>query len=315
MKILMFGRGVIAMLYGWAFEKAGNQVEFYVRPGRAAQYGPQVDLEIRDGRTSRTGAPVSERWPVTLREDLDTGHDYDLIVLSVNHDQLDEAVRFLSGRVGGATVLVFNNVWADPAASVGALPDDQVVWGFPGGGGGVAGTTLRGGVLKTVFLGSCGASNRGARYREVRDLFRRTGFSVSEHADFRSWLWFHFILDAGLLTQAIKSGGYSAMIASRSDVTKSVRLMRELVPLLKAKGGTPRLGAKLLTRVPAGLIGFVLQKFLSAENIAGFLMAQVDATGHASPGAMSLYAKDVLADARRLGVPVPRLAALEPLLT
>jgi len=41
MKILMFGRGVISVIYGWALEKAGHTVEFYVRPGRAAQYGPQ----------------------------------------------------------------------------------------------------------------------------------------------------------------------------------------------------------------------------------------------------------------------------------
>ena len=32
MKILMFGRGVIAAAYGWALERAGHEVEFYVRP-------------------------------------------------------------------------------------------------------------------------------------------------------------------------------------------------------------------------------------------------------------------------------------------
>ena len=31
-KILMFGRGVIATVYGWALEQAGHDVEFYVRP-------------------------------------------------------------------------------------------------------------------------------------------------------------------------------------------------------------------------------------------------------------------------------------------
>ena len=32
MKILVFGRGVIATVYGWALERAGHDVEFYVRP-------------------------------------------------------------------------------------------------------------------------------------------------------------------------------------------------------------------------------------------------------------------------------------------
>lgn len=32
MKILIFGRGVIATQYAWALEKVGHTVEFYVRP-------------------------------------------------------------------------------------------------------------------------------------------------------------------------------------------------------------------------------------------------------------------------------------------
>ncbi|MGO2524642.1 MAG: ketopantoate reductase family protein, partial [Brevibacterium aurantiacum] len=117
MKILMFGRGVISTLYGWALEKAGNEVDFYVRPGRAADFGSSVDVDIRDGRASSKGKPVQENWPITLREDLEPDHDYDLIIVSVNHDQLDSAVDFLQPRVGRATILIFNNVWADPAAA------------------------------------------------------------------------------------------------------------------------------------------------------------------------------------------------------
>jgi 2-dehydropantoate 2-reductase len=46
MKILIFGRGVIGTLYGWALEKAGHSVEFYVRPGRAAEYGSVLPLKF-----------------------------------------------------------------------------------------------------------------------------------------------------------------------------------------------------------------------------------------------------------------------------
>lgn len=307
----MFGRGTIATLYGWALTGSGHQVEFYVRPGRAAEYGPEVELDIRDGRTGR-GVPVRHRWPITLREDLDAGHDYDLILLSVNHDQLDAAVEFLSTRVGSATVLVFNNIWADPTAAVSALPAEQVVWGFPGGGGGFLGSTLHGGVVKNVFLGFCGDSNRTERYRAVRGLFRDAGFSVSESKDFRSWLWFHFILDAGLLTQALAVGGLAELLRSPDAVKESVLLVREMIPLLKAKGGSPGVGAALVSRVPAGMLAFVLRKLLGAKNMYSFLMDQLERTGQINRDAAGTYARDVLADARTLGVPLPRLAALEP---
>ncbi|MFD4640160.1 ketopantoate reductase family protein [Lentzea sp. NPDC058436] len=308
MRILMFGRGTIATLYGWAFERAGHQVEFYVRPGRAAQLPPEIDLRIRDGRAR--GAEVAERWPVTMREDLDG--TYDLIVLSVNHDQLDGAVEVLRGHVGDATVLMFGNVWEDPAAVVSALPADQIVWGFPGGGGGFVGSALHGGMVKNVFLGFCDDSNRGERYRAVHGLFERAGFSVSQSEDFRGWLWLHFIMDAGLLAQGLAVGGQPGLVRSSRAARDAVLLMREMIPLLKAKGGTPRLGAAVVSRVPAGLLGFVLRKLLGGDNLFSFIMEQTERTGHMTREAAGIYARDVLADARRLGVPLPRLTALEP---
>lgn len=39
----MFGRGGITV-YGWALQQAGQDVEFYVRPGRTESYGEAVDL-------------------------------------------------------------------------------------------------------------------------------------------------------------------------------------------------------------------------------------------------------------------------------
>ena len=312
MKILMFGRGVISTLYGWALEKAGNDVDFYVRPGRAADFGPSIDLDIRDGRTSRKGRPVNGPWPITLREDLEADHDYDLIIVSVNHDQLDTAVEFLSTRVGGATVLFFNNVWTEPAAAVAGLPSGQVVWGFPGGGGGFSGNTLHGGFVKSIFLGDVNGSSRTDRHRAVGDLFTTAGFSISHVADFRSWLWFHVILDAGVMVGWLRMGSFDALVRSRPALGEVVRLVREMLPVLKAKGGTSRLGAATATYIPAGLFGFAMKKLLTGDNVYTFIMEKAQNTGHIDYEAKAIYPRDVLADARRLGVAVPKLEANEP---
>lgn len=61
MKILMFGRGAIATIYGWALHHAGHEVEFYVRPGRAATYGDAVDLDLIDTRRRVWGQRVVGR--------------------------------------------------------------------------------------------------------------------------------------------------------------------------------------------------------------------------------------------------------------
>ncbi|MBN7773585.1 ketopantoate reductase family protein [Clostridium aminobutyricum] len=311
MKILMFGRGVIATTYAWALEKSGNQVEFYVRPGKSAQYGPFVNLEILDGRMRSKGALIKAKWPITMREELSADHDYDLIIVSVNHNQFSEAATFLSSRIGKATVLIFNNMWDEPQKVVSSLPQEQLVWGFPGGGGGFDANTLKSGFMKTIYMGSVGDSNHTARYQSVRELFHKAGFSVSEPKDFRSWLWFHFVLNAGLAAQTLKVGGYINLLNSSAHIKESILLMREMLPLLKAKGDKPSRSVVFLLNLPAGLTGFVMQKFLGGDNLPNAFMKLLESTGHSSYELTSLYPRDVLTDARRLGVRLPRLAALE----
>ena len=192
MKILMFGRGVIATVYGWALEQAGHDVEFYVRPGRAATYGDAVDLDLFDMRRRVWGQRVVQKWPVRYREALEPDHDFDLIVLSVPHDRLAEATAFLSPRVGGATVLVFGNIWTEPLAAIGDLPVDQIAWGFPQAGGGFdADGVLRGGCCRrsssapSTSLRPPGAGRASG--------VSRGGLRIKERPDFRGWLWVHFV--------------------------------------------------------------------------------------------------------------------------
>ena len=215
MKILMFGRGVIAVAYGWALERAGHEVEFYVRPGRAAEYGPAIDLDLLDARRRVRGRRVAETWPVRYRESLEPDHDFDLIVVSVQHYGFAEAVSFLAPRVGRATVLVFNNLWVEPTAAVEALPAGQVVWGFPGAGGGFGDDgVLRAALLPAVFFGTLGGPAVRAR-RAVRAVFRGAGFRIRENTDFRGWLFLHFLQNAGLHTQSLRLGSLAALAGSR----------------------------------------------------------------------------------------------------
>ena len=303
----MFGRGVISTQYGWALERAGNNVEFYVRPGRAASLGDTVSIDLIDGRASSRGVPVRETWPVTLLEEIDPRRGYDLIIVSVNHDQLAEAVEVLNGRTGEATVLIFNNVWADPSDVVSGLPTGRVVWGFPGAGGGFIDGQLRGGLMRTVFLGDIGGSSTTARHRMVDGLFRRAGFSVSYSADFRSWLWSHFVLDAALAVRALSVGGFSPVLASRTELERAIHLARELSEVIRFRGGRLGLGSRALNWLPARLMTLAAQRFLGPDTLANRIMAAVDHSAHGAAAATAAYPSDVLATARRYEVGVPLL--------
>ncbi|GAA1647595.1 2-dehydropantoate 2-reductase N-terminal domain-containing protein [Nonomuraea maheshkhaliensis] len=311
MKILMFGRGVIATVYGWALEQAGHEVEFYVRPGRAATYGDAVDLDLTDLRRRVWGRRVVEKWPVRYREELEPEHDFDLIVLSVPHHRLPEATAFLSPRAGRATVLVFGNLWTEPSAAIGALPIDRIAWGFPQAGGGFgADGVLRGMLLPSVVFGTFDRPPTD-RERTVRQAFREAGFRIKERPDFRGWLWVHFAADAGLFSQGVRLGSLSKLAGATGDLREALLAGRELLPLLEARGVDLRRhrGGVLLFRAPTWLTAPVI-----AWLTARFAPVRTSFAAHSDPEAAEPreVCRDTLAEARRLGISAPRLEAAEP---
>lgn len=305
LRILMFGRGVIATLYGRVFQAAGHDVEFYVRPGRAAEYGDEVQLDWIDARRKPFGRRIRESFRTPFREALDPADGFDLIVLSVGHHRLAEATAFLAPRIGDATVLVFGNVWEEPLTAVAPLPAEQVVFGFPGSGGGFGDDgVLSGAMLPSVIIGAPDVSpNR--REEEVLQVFRRAGLAVRREKDIRGWLWLHFIADAGMFDQAIRSGSLANMTGDRRAFRDAFLTTRELLPVLEARGVDLRLhrNATLPFRLP-GLIATA-----SAWATRLIPMARRSLAAHTDPHTpeASAVLEDTLRETRRLNISTPRL--------
>jgi 2-dehydropantoate 2-reductase len=310
MKILMFGRGVISVLYGWALEKAGHTVEFYVRPGRAVQYGPAVRLEIIDARSSIIGKRVNESWAIHMRENLPADHDYDLILLSVQHYHFEGAAAFLGPRAGNATVLVFNNFWVEPQQAASGLPAAQLAWGFPGAGGGFGSDgVLRGALSNKVSFGTF-LTDPSPRELAVRELFTKAGFAIGEQRDFRSFLFVHFAFDCAVETEALKAGSMARAFASGSHRRDAILNMRELVQLLAARSVDLKNQSTKLApfRLPTWLIGPMLGL---APKLLASIRVMLDS--HSNMEELRSTCRDVLAEARRLGVSLPRLEAASSL--
>jgi 2-dehydropantoate 2-reductase len=305
MRILMFGRGVIATIYGRVLAAAGHDVEFYVRPGRAAEYGDEVRLDWRDGRRKPFGRRVRETFRTTLRESLDPGDGFDLVVLSVGHHRLAEAAAFLAPRLGSATVLVLGNIWQEPLDAVAPIPADRLVFGFPQAGGGFDDDgVLSGAMLSSVVVGVAG-SEPTMREQQVFSAFRQAGISVRQQNDMRGWLWLHFIADAGMFAQALRSGSLANMVGDRRAFRDAFRTTRGLLPLLEARGVdlSGHRGALLPSRLPF-LVGTV-----SAWVTSLVPMARLSLAAHTDPHAEEALAvlDDTVREARRLDIPIPPL--------
>lgn len=306
----MFGRGVIATIYGWALEQAGHDVKFYVRPGRAATYGEAIELDLLDSRRRPWGRRVAQTWPVRYLEALEQDHDFDLIILSVPHHRLPEAAAFLAPRLGKATVLILSNLWSEPLDAIGPLPASQVAWGFPQAGGqfGEDGV-LHGGLLPSVIFGTLDQPPTD-RELAARQVFRTAGFPIQEKADFRGWLWLHFVADAGLHSQGLRLGSLADLVGKTDDLREAILAIRELLPLLEARGVD-------LRRHRGGVLPYLAPVWLTAPTLSWLVAhvrpARLALAAHSDPTAEEPreVCRDTLAEARRLGVTVPRLEAAE----
>jgi len=308
MRILMFGRGVISAVTGWALAGASHDVEFYVRPGRATSYGDSLSMDVLDSRRKRRNRQVSETWSPRYREDLPPDHDFDLIVLSVPHYRLPDAVEFLSPRIGNATVLIMSNIWEEPLEVIRPLSPERVAWGIPPGGGGYDETgRLRAALLSTVLFGSI---NEALTERElaVRDVFRRAGFRVREQADIRGWFLIHTATDASLYSQALQHGAMIDLIGNTVALREAMLIGRELLPVVEARGVDLR--RHLSTTLPFRLPSWLMAAALSVANSRVPFVRRAFET-HADPNTEEprIVYRDVLAGAQRLGVPTPKLSA------
>ncbi len=308
MNILMIGRGVISTQYGWAFEKAGHTVDFYVRPGRAAKYGSSIPVKILDARKKLKGVSVEENWKVNYIEAIPENHGYDLILISVQHYQFAEIAATLAPKVGNATVLIFNNFWTDPLKEVSAFPKGQLAWGFPQAGGGFdADGVLKGGLFANVQFGTFGTEPT-KREMAVRELFMKTGFKIQETRDFKGWLWIHFVVDAGFFAKVLEIGSVDAVFKSGRHVGNAIRNVRELLTLVEARGINLDDNAPdvRLYRRPVWLGSFLIRALLKISPPFRMLISS-----HANPEEARSYGQRVLEMAREMKFSVPRLEAVK----
>jgi 2-dehydropantoate 2-reductase len=307
MKILMFGRGVISTQYAWGLEKAGHNVEFYVRPGRKAEYGPTVTLNVYDARKSIRGKLIQEVWPIKMIEDIPADHDYDLIFVSVQHYHFKKVAEVLTDKIGKATILIFNNFWEEPIEQVTNLPAEQLVWGFPMAGGGFDSKgELNGTILGSITIGTFGTETT-ERANVVMDLFKSAGIKSKVIKDFRSYLFSHFIFNAAMHLETFKYGkSFNLDALQTTKYWKNVIANgKELLPLLKARNVDVKASSELkMFSLPPWLMSLVMKFVIRFLPSLKHLF-----TGHSNYNELKSYCEDVLSKAEELKINLPTYEA------
>jgi len=216
-----------------------------------------------DARKKSRGKSIKDNWTVKMIDELSANHNYHLIIVSVPHYSIKEAVNYLSSRVGKATVLFFCNFWKEPLDEIAILPQEQLVWGFPKAGGGFDKSgKLIGAFLDKVTFGTFGKAPT-ERHKEVIQLFQSAGFKTKENNDFRSWLFKHFIFIASLQLEALKdfNGTPPSEQFKSTYFWKNAKLnSKELMLLLKARNVDLTVPSELgFFALPSWVIKFIMK--------------------------------------------------------
>lgn len=292
MKILVFGRGVIGSQYGWALENAGHTVDFYVRKEKRDIYAQGINATIHDGRIRDYR---KFHWDISLIDEIKMEHNYDLIFLSINPEQVPAAIDYLAPRIGNATLLFFCNYGKDIYKAIGSIPANQVVFGFPGAGGGYEGNNLYGILMKSVDIGYTGIAPT-SREKEVIELFKSADFKVSLQKNISEWLFLHYIANAAMEGAAAEAGGFKEAISSSKALAHMVINIRKMSPYLKAKGVKKNGLITVMSIFPPKLMGAIMKNLVYKP---GSPMHMAQSHNHFKPG----YAVDeIKADAKELGI-------------
>ncbi|MGW0631029.1 ketopantoate reductase family protein [Streptomyces sp. NPDC002758] len=290
MRILVVGAGATGGYFGARLARAGRDVTFLVRAGRAQL------LERRGLRITGLGEETALRPRVIRAGDIDA--PYDVVLLAVKATGLEQAVDDMAAAVGphSLVVPVLNGVrHVDVLA---ARFGDQAVLG----GVSKVATTLdaQGDIVRLTPLQDLRYGARRntapARLDEVHRVLSGAGFTTGLSDDIDAEMWAKWVFIAALGTVTCLMRGSVGEVAAVPGGTAFARQVVDECASVAAAAGYP---------VPAP----ALQQTLATLTEAGSPLTSSlyrDVTGNRSAETEHIYG-DLVLRAHRLGLTVPLL--------
>jgi 2-dehydropantoate 2-reductase len=242
MRVLIYGAGVIGQIYAGRLHEAGHEVTVLAR-------GQTLETLARDGITLASGG-TSCLSRVTVTGHVGADSSFDLALVTVRSDQVDEILPALAGLRASSVVMMQNNALGQ--AGLGdIIGSGRVTLGFPG----VGGYRNDDGVIEYIEIPQQPTTLGRSQGREktAEAVFRSAGFAVITTADMDGWLKTHAVFIAGVGAAISTCGGDAVTLAAdRSSVSTMIRSVGEGFRALASQGVTvtPRPLKMIFTVVP-----------------------------------------------------------------
>jgi 2-dehydropantoate 2-reductase len=253
LNILVYGAGVIGSLYAAKLHAAGHDVSVLARRQRLKEIDSFGIILERVSDSKKIIARVK------VKQSLDPGDAYDLVIIAVRKDQVDAVLPELSANTGTETFMFMVNNPCGYSSWTKALGGKPFIAAFPGAGG-----TIEDGIVKYSIVPSfiqptmLGESNGSEtpRIQLIADLFKKAGFPVAVSSNMEAWQKSH-VAWVGPVSHAIyMAGGDNRKLYDMKDVLyMAIRGIREGLGALRAGGvRVSPAWLKLIEIVPEALL-------------------------------------------------------------
>ncbi len=268
MKILVFGAGPLGSLMAARLHEAGHGVTMLARNQRLADIREHGIVIREDGSDEIQVARVNSV------ESFGPDDDYDLVMVVMRKNQVDQIVATLAANKRVPTFLFMTNCAEGPGRYVEALGIERVMLGFPLPGGRREGHLVEVVPVNEEHVWTIPVGEADGRITErtravARVLGSMRGYKVQVRRDMDAWLRHHVALLMPALAPALYAAGISMkrMGRTRDLNVLAVRGMREAIGGLRKAGVPVTPGAfKVLFMFPEPLLVAFFARAMKAEK-------------------------------------------------
>ena len=302
MRILVLGSGVIGSVYTGKLLEAGHEVVLLARGSRLADLQAH-GLLLEDAESGNRTAQ-----PVVVISELAPDDRFDLVLVAVRAEQLEDALPVLTGMTDGSDVLFFGNT-GNRGAELAAALGERALFGFPAARGTRDGPTIKYVLIRQqkTMLGEPDGTTT-SRIRRLQHVLDGAGFPTLISADIHAWLLGHAAFVVPIAFALYRVGIDAPRLAADPAIMRLMVLAtREAFTALHAAGNAEiPANLRALYRLPTVLvIAYWRRVFNGPRGELWF-----GAHSRAAPEEMHALARDLQEAMRHTGRLTPSLERL-----
>ena len=228
MKILVIGLGTIGSIYGYVFQKAGHEVEHYLRKDSPKAAVKQFQVDLLDGRADKDGIQSCDVYQVKHC----SSKTYDFIFVSVPSGGLTSVIDSLAADGISGTLILACGIWEDRAYVDKLVKGYSYILGYPVAGGNIRDNRLTC-CLFDHFMLERKEKAAISNYEKLAKLFADCQIQLEQPYDMLEWIWLHMGINAGVISVMGKSGDVKDTAAAAEQLMDSIQYLKEAVKTIR----------------------------------------------------------------------------------